>query len=133
VSLPTTSPLRSPQDVDACVELLLSSDADAVITVTPSARNPYFNMVRLLENGQAQVVIPPSGELHGRQAAPAVFDITTVAYAARPAFVLRAKSLWEGKVRAVVVPAERAADIDNELDFLWAEFLWNRRHAAGTP
>src|SRR5213075_129536 len=114
--------------IDACVDLLLSSDADMVITVTPSARNPYFNMVRLLEDGQARLVILPGGELHGRQAAPTVFDITTVAYAARPAFVLRARSLWDGKVRAVVVPTERAADIDTELDFLWTEFLWGRRH-----
>src|SRR5207249_2403317 len=42
VSLPTTAPLRRPEDVDACVDLLLSTDADVVMTVTPSARNPYF-------------------------------------------------------------------------------------------
>ena len=81
--------------------------------------------------GLVGLVVPPAGEIHGRQAAPQVFDMTTVAYAARPAFVLRAKSMWEGRIRAVVVPAERAADIDTELDLEWAEFLWNRRHAAG--
>lgn len=41
------------------------------------------------------------------------------------------KSLWDGKVRAVVVPRERACDIDNELDLLWAEFLWQHRQAGG--
>jgi N-acylneuraminate cytidylyltransferase len=41
----------------------------------------------------------------------------------RPAFVLSATSILEGKVKAVVVPPERALDIDTELDFLVAEFL----------
>ena len=54
---------------------------------------------------------------------PPVFDITSVAYAERPKFILEAKSMFEGRVRAVVVPAERAIDIDTELDFKFAEFL----------
>src|SRR5207244_5489736 len=104
VSLPTTSPLRAPEDVDRCIDLLLGTDADLVITVTPSARNPSFNMVRFHDDGLVGLVVPPAGEIHGRQAAPQVFDMTTVAYAARPAFVLRAKSMWEGRIRAVVLP-----------------------------
>jgi N-acylneuraminate cytidylyltransferase len=130
VSLPPTSPLRAPEDVDACVELLLSTGADVVLSVTPSARNPFFNMVQFDAEGAVRLVATIGGEVHGRQAAPKVFDITTVAYAARPEFVLRAKSLWDGKVRAVMVPAERAVDVDTELDLLWAEFLWQRRQAA---
>ena len=52
-----------------------------------------------------------------------VYDITTVAYAARPEFVLNATSIFEGNVKTVEVPAERALDIDTELDFRFAEFF----------
>jgi N-acylneuraminate cytidylyltransferase len=123
VCIPTTSPLRIVEDVDACIRMLLKSDADLVITVKPAERNPYFNMVTLDEGGYAQLVIPVEEAVHHRQTAPPVFDITTVAYAARPEFVMRASTTFEGRVKAVMVPADRALDIDTELDFKLAEFL----------
>jgi len=126
VCVSPTSPLRAVEDIDACIEMLLNSDADMVMTVSPSERNPYFNMVALDEAGSARVVIKPDRPIYRRQDAPRVYDITTVAYAFRPAFVLGTRSEFDGKVRAVVVPAERAVDIDTELDFAFAEFLLRR-------
>jgi N,N'-diacetyl-8-epilegionaminate cytidylyltransferase len=126
-SVPTTSPLRSVADLDRCIRSVLESDADAAITVRPAERSPYFNMV-CLENGYARLVIPPVHAVHRRQDVPEVFDMTTVAYAARPEYVLRAGSLFEGKVRAVIVPPERAIDIDTELDIAFAEYMMARSH-----
>ena len=127
VSVPTTSPLRSAEDIDNCVRALLDSDADIVITVRRSDRSPYFNMVTLDQQGLARLVIAPERATTRRQDAPAVFDITTVAYAARPAFVLRARSMFEGRVKAVEVPQERAIDIDTEFDFRIADLLLRQR------
>ena len=123
VCIPPTSPLRAVENVDACIQELLETDADLVITVKPADRNPYFNMVMLDAEGCARLVITVNKEFHHRQTAPQVYDMTTVAYAARPEFVLQANSMFEGKVRAVVVPPEQAVDIDSELDFKFAEFL----------
>ena len=123
VSIPPTSPLRAVEDVDACIQTLLESDADIVITVKPAERNPYYNMVVLDKAGYARLVIPADRAIYRRQDTPPVYDMTTVAYAARPEFVLNANSMFEGKVKAVIVPAERALDIDTELDFKFAEFL----------
>jgi N-acylneuraminate cytidylyltransferase len=123
VCISPTSPLRAVEDVEACIQLLLNSDADLVITVKPAERNPYFNMVVLDAAGWARLVISPERPIYRRQDAPPVYDMTTVAYAFRPGFVLRAHSQFEGRVKAVVVPAERALDIDTELDFKFAEFL----------
>ncbi|MFQ6027629.1 MAG: cytidylyltransferase domain-containing protein [Dehalococcoidia bacterium] len=124
-----TAPLRSVGDVDACIQTLHDSDADLVFTVKPAERNPYFNMVVLDEAGYARLVIPPKGPIHRRQDTPTVYDMTTVAYAARPEFVLQASSMFEGKTKAVSVPPERALDIDTELDFQFAEFLIARSMA----
>lgn len=126
ICIPPTSPLRSVQDVDACIKLLAESDADIVITTREARRNPYFNMVYLDENGCADVVISGDAAIHRRQAAPEVFEMTTVSYAARPEFVMATDSLFEGRVRAVLVPEERALDIDTEIDFKFAEFLISR-------
>ena len=62
-----------------------------------------------------------------RQDAPPLFDITTVAYAARARYVLEATKLLDGKVCAAIVPDDRAVDIDTELDFAFAEFLLTRK------
>ena len=123
VSIPCTAPLRVAEDVDHCVRLLCSTDADIVITVSKAARSPYFNMVVLDDDGNARLVIDPSQAINRRQDAPMVWDMTTVAYAARPDFILHASGVFDGKVRAVTVPQERALDIDTEWDFRLAECI----------
>lgn len=123
VCVSPTSPLRSVEDIDNCVRALRESDADLVMSVTPTTRNPYFNMMVLDSDNYAQVVISTDQPLHRRQDAPVVYDATTVAYAARPEYVLTADSFFEGKVKAVLVPEERAIDLDTDMDFRFAEFL----------
>jgi N-acylneuraminate cytidylyltransferase len=131
VSLPTTSPFRSIEDVEACIRIMRDEpETDVVATVKPADRSPYFNMVRIDENGAAQLVIPPSGPVVRRQDAPAVYDMTTVCYAARPRFVLEKSGLFEGRLRVVEVPAERALDIDTPFDFAIAEYLAEARDRA---
>ncbi|MBI3633884.1 MAG: hypothetical protein HY226_06395 [Candidatus Vogelbacteria bacterium] len=53
--------------------------------------------------------------------------MATVAYVVRSEFVLTHNAAFEGRVRAVHVPAERAIDIDTLLDFKIAEYLLNAR------
>jgi len=127
VSIPATAPLRSFNDIDSCITMLLLSDADIVITVKKAERSPYFNMVRRRDDGYLQLVIPPEKAILGRQDAPVVYDMTTVAYAARPGFIMKAHGIFEGKVLAVEIPPERALDIDTELDFLIGEFLAGKK------
>jgi len=127
VSIPTTSPLRNVTDIDRCISCLQETDADIVITVKKADRSPYFNMVTLDENGLAKVVMQTGTTLVRRQDAPIVYDMTTVAYAARSQYIIQADCIFSGRVRAVEVPSERAIDIDTELDFRIAEFLISDR------
>ena len=45
--LPVTSPLRLTKDIDDCIKIFKSKKCDGVITITPSSKNPYFNMVQI--------------------------------------------------------------------------------------
>lgn len=127
LSVPATSPLRLPEDLDACVGLLLDTDADIVVTVSEARRHPSFNMVRMAPDGAVSLASPLSGGIARRQDVPPLFDMTTVAYAARPAFILKANSLFEGKARAVRIPQERALDIDSEYDLAIADYFLTKR------
>jgi N-acylneuraminate cytidylyltransferase len=87
-------------------------------------------MVTIDDTGRATLVIPPAVPIANRQAAPIVYDMTTVAYVVDPDFILTADNLFSGRVRAVVVPPERAIDIDTDLDFRIAELMLADRAAA---
>jgi len=123
VSLPTTAPLRLPLDIENCLDEFERVDADMVITVTDAHRSPYFNMVKKHSDGTVGLVIPPQNKIYRRQDVPPVYDIATVAYVVGPEFVMTHGSTFEGKVRAVHVPRERAIDIDTLTDFRIAELL----------
>jgi len=126
VSVPVTAPLRQPVDIERCLELFFKGDADVVITVTDAHRNPYFNMVTMQSNGSVELVVPPTKGISRRQNAPEVFDMTTVAYVAKPEFVIAHEFAFAGRMKAVHVPIERSIDIDTLLDFEIAEFLFTR-------
>ena len=128
VCIPTTSPLRNYEDINHCIELLIRSDADIVVTATETSRHPSFNMIHMETDEEvANLVMPTKNPVVNRQTVPSrVYDLTTVAYVSRPEYILRAKSIFEGTVRAVVIPPERAVDIDNPLDLAFAEFLLTR-------
>ena len=50
LSLPTTAPLRTQEDVRKCLALL-DENTDVVITLTPASRIPWFNMVSTDDSG----------------------------------------------------------------------------------
>lgn len=128
VSLPATSPLRAVEDVEEAILKKANTNADICIAVTPASRSPYFNMVKMNETGFVELVIQPEGTVSRRQDSPDVFDITTVVYVASPEYIMNNFGLFSGKVASVLVPKERAVDIDDIYDFRMAEMLINLKN-----
>ena len=127
ISVPTTAPLRLPDDIRACISTYYEGGADVVLAVTDAHRNPWFNMVTTKSDGTVRLVNEVSDPINRRQDAPSVRDITTVAYVANPQFILENNRIFDGIVKSVSVPVERAIDIDTPHDFAIAEFLMNQR------
>jgi CMP-N-acetylneuraminic acid synthetase len=127
LSLPATSPLRSTIDVENCINEFKKGRVDFVVGITPSQRNPYFNMVKKEEDNQVDLVIEQGKKYSRRQDTPEIFDLTTVCYVGKPSTILSKNSIFEGKVAGVEIPRERAIDIDTELDFQIAEFLFKSK------
>ena len=123
VSVPATAPLRLPVDIDDCLDVYEKGGVDIVLTVTEAHRSPYFNMVSMSTDKTVELVCPPQKLITRRQDAPMVYDIATVCYVMNPIFVLNKNAIFEGRVKAVVIPSERALDIDTKFDFKVAEAL----------
>lgn len=128
--VPATAPLRAVADLERCLEASAEPGVDVVLTVSPAARNPWFNMVTVDESGRARLVLEPPERIHRRQDAPPVYDVGTVAFVVDPRFVLRATSLYDGVVRAVEVHPSTAIDIDTLVDLEVARSLYARSEEA---
>lgn len=123
VSLPATSPLRNDEDINKAIDILNDGTVDTCISVTPSNRNPYFNMVTINPLGYIGLVNANENTVSRRQDAPVVYDITTVVYATRPQFIMSNERLLAGKTKCITIPKERAVDIDDIYDFIFAETM----------
>lgn len=120
-------PMRAPEDLAACVDVLASSpELDAAVTVYEAERSPYFNMVEFTGK-RVRLVKPAPAPLVRRQDAPPVYSVTPSVFAFRRDRMSAVTHLYEGAWGACIVPRERAVDIDTELDFQFVEFLLEKR------
>jgi CMP-N-acetylneuraminic acid synthetase len=119
--LQPTSPLRRAEHVDACVELLEQSGADAVVTVlpVPPEHHPYWVFFRDPDGRlrpSTGVALPTR-----RQDLPPAFHREGSVYVTRRDVVLKAGSLYGTRLLGYPVPA--AVNIDTEEDWRRAEAL----------
>lgn len=135
LDLDCTNPLIETSDVSAAIarfrELRATGiRADAVLTVAPARRNPYFNLVEPDAAGALRMCKSRDGRVLARQKAPPVFEHVAGVYVLDPDYLRRAEHLLDGHAVGYEVPEEKAFDVDSELDFALIEFLLGRRLAA---
>ena len=127
VILPTTSPLRSDEDIKKAISVSRLEGVDVVFAVTEAKHSPAFNMITVSDRGSPFLLQSvDSQSVFRRQDAPTCYNITTSVYVVRTQFVLSSRGLFDAgeNARVVKVPACRAVDIDDALDFKIAEFLF---------
>jgi N-acylneuraminate cytidylyltransferase len=127
VSVPTTAPLRIPEDVSGCINVFESKAADLALVTSISSHNPYFNMAEVLENQRVKIPVLSRKVFSRRQEAPVIHGLTTIAYVASTKYVLACQSLFEGSVYSHEVDVERSLDVDTEFDLEIANILLNKR------
>lgn len=127
VLLQPTSPFRTAEDIDGCLELLERTKADSVETVLRDPTNPFDRFY--LRDG---LLVPWSKDTFKyprRQDVPPVYLETGDVYA------MRREVLMQGRVTGprnagYAIPEERWVDIDTAEDFAYAEWRLSR---AGAP
>jgi len=122
VSLPATSPLRAPADVDAALARFARGGCDIVFGISPSRRNPYLNMVTVGSDGLVRIAMEGSRAVR-RQDVPDMYDVTTCIYVSSPEYLRTCGRLVDGRVGYVEIPVERSIDIDEDFDLHLADLL----------
>lgn len=124
IDLDLTSPLRTVEDINGCLQSLLHSEgANVAYSVTHSRRQPHFNMVMKNSEGYMERII--KGKFLTRQDAPECFDMNASIYAYRriPLLNNSQNNIFDGRAVAWVMKDTAVLDIDSEEDFELLQIL----------
>jgi CMP-N-acetylneuraminic acid synthetase len=119
VLLQPTSPLRRSEHVDACADLLLSSNADSVVSVVEVPHRFEPGSLMALDDGR---LVPLGSAASRRQDKPTLYARNGPAVLAlRPARL--GDDLYAGDCHAYVMDEASSLDVDTPYDLRLAELL----------
>ncbi len=124
IGLEPTTPFRNPEDIDGCVKKAIESKADVIVSVKPTAENPYFVLIEPRADDPQWFEQSKRCDATRRQDAPPVFTINGAVYVFTRQTLFTVENLYQAKRLGVYeMPWERSVDLDSESDFKLAEFL----------
>ena len=122
VDLDVTSPLRKVHDIIESYQQFTDEDADILVTACPSKKNPYYNMVELV-NGKVELVKQLDKFPEFRQNAPQVFDMNASIYIWKHEALLKYDTLFVENTSLYIMPEKRSVDIDTQVDWDFVEHI----------
>ncbi len=122
--LQPTNPLRSADDIDACIEMLDNSDADAVVTTlpVPAEYNPHWVYFRDAQ-GALHLSTGEAEPIPRRQELPPAFHREGSVYVTRRETLIERNSFYGARLLGYEMNAERCVNIDTLEDWERAERL----------
>ena len=125
--LQPTSPLRSPRDINTAVELLFTKNAQAIISMCEVEHNPLW-VNTLPGNRCLKDFLKEEAVNKNRQELRTFYWPNGAIYLFYCDYIRRQRSFWGNETYAYIMPRERSIDIDDEIDFEFAELLLKNRH-----
>ncbi len=117
VDLSATSPLRTIEDIKNSIELLIHEKADNVFSVSPAYRNPYYNMIDIVD-GRVKLIKETPESITSRQSAPVVYDMNDSINVWWKKTLFEKGSLFNENTKIYIMPRARGIDIDEPFDLL---------------
>lgn len=121
VILQPTAPLRTAEDIDAAITLLIETGADSIVSVYQVFDHHPARMYLLANDRLVPYAPEPSGRL--RQELPPVYHRNGAIYACRRSLIQEGRTLIGQDIRPYIMPRERSINIDDELDLAFVDFL----------
>jgi len=130
VILQPTSPLRTVEDIDKTIQLLIDTGADSAVSLVETEASSHPMKMKKLDGSR---VLPYSiAEPEGirRQDLPTVYKRSGAVYAQTRKLVIDKGMLYGDHIVGHVVPQERSIDIDDEFDWIRAEYMLEKLRAS---
>ena len=122
--LQPTSPLRTAEDILACLALARAGGCDSVISVVQVPTHPLF-----IKRIQDDRLLPFSNELVEKEgtrrqdAQPPAYVRNGAIYITRRDVLMEQGSIWGQVIHPYEMPAERSVNVDSEMDLKLAEII----------
>lgn len=117
LTLEPTSPFRTPQTIDRCVEIFQTTDADSVIAVVET-RSCYGR----IKEEKYEFLFP--NQPRRRQEREPLYREGSTIYGTKREVLERKKSVFGDKLYPLIISEEEAIDINTSFDFELAECMW---------
>lgn len=129
--LQPTSPLRAAADIDACIELLDQSKADAVVSVAPvpPEHNPHWVYFADTESGELRLATGEATPISRRQDLPPAYHRDGSIFVTRRDVLIDGNSMY-GTHLVGHLSTSRALDLDTLDDWERAEALLKQSSSA---
>jgi CMP-N,N'-diacetyllegionaminic acid synthase len=129
--LEATSPFRTASDIQTCLKLLVANDLDSVATFTEASLPP--EKAWRIEGGVPVSYLDGADPWLPRQKTGKAWELNGAIYAfAVERLPDEGKTLLFGQTGAVLMPKERSIDINEKIDFLIAEAMFEMKNADPT-
>jgi CMP-N-acetylneuraminic acid synthetase len=124
VLLQPTCPMRSTEDIDAIIELIMRTGADSAVSVVDVGGYHPFRMKRIVgDNLLVNYIDQGFEDMRPRQSLPPVYIRSGDLYVTRRKTLMEDGALVGKDCRAYIISPERSLNIDTILDFKMAELL----------
>lgn len=121
ILLQPTSPLRSFNDIDKCIEIYLNEKPSSIISV--SEEKKHLSMFFKIDNGYLESLL---NDFRFKDL-PNIFTPNGAIFVSSVNNICESKSFYKGNILPYIMPSERSIDIDYEFDFKLSEFLMNEK------
>ncbi|MFC4768237.1 cytidylyltransferase domain-containing protein [Effusibacillus consociatus] len=115
VLLQPTSPLRTAEDIDGCIEQCVNQGAPACVSVTEPEKSPYW-MYTLDEGNALKPLVQTERLILRRQDLPKVYSLNGAVYVAECQWLREKKGFVNIGTVAFPMPHSRSVDVDTEFD-----------------
>lgn len=126
VLLQPTSPMRTAEDIDNCIEQCAACRAKGCVSVTEASKSPYW-MFTVDERKKMKPVVGLSTSATRRQDLPQVFELNGAVYVSEVGWLLEHGTFLSQETIAYEMSKANSIDIDWGLDFELAELLIKKR------
>lgn len=127
VDLDCTNPLRYTKDIDNIIRIKLNNkSSDAVVSISNSRKNPYYNMLEYNKHQYLKVSKKKKNWPTRRQDAPKVYDQVASIYCMNAKFIKKNNFLYQGKIKGYIMKDFQAFDVDDHLDFDLINYLYTK-------
>lgn len=125
VLLQPTSPFRDGIDIKNVVEMIVEYNLNSVISVCEVEHNPLLS--NKLDSDLSMKDFISLENNKRRQDLKKIYRLNGAIYAANVNEYIKNRNLYGNKSRAYIMDNIKSIDIDNEIDFKFAEFILNEK------